>query len=106
MLLLRERQGLAFESAVSYLRLISIFYVFCFTGNTFAGYFDGCGKVAIPFIGAVSHISLRAILSWIWIKQFGLDAVAGATGIGWVLVNVFWAIIYRVSNIIETAKDS
>jgi len=105
MLLLRERQGLAFESAVSYLRLISIFYVFCFTGNTFAGYFDGCGKVAIPFIGAVSHISFRAILSWMWIKPLGLDAVAGATGIGWILVNAFWTIMYAIIGKRNRAKS-
>ena len=55
----------AFLAATGYLKIVAVFYVFCFTGNTFAGYFDGIGRVNIPFIGAVGHITLRVILSWI-----------------------------------------
>ena len=84
--------GSVFDNAQSYLRTIAFFYPFCFTGNTFAGYFDGCGKVSIPFIGAISHIFLRVILSWLFISRYGLTAVAVATGIGWVLVNLFWGL--------------
>lgn len=94
-LLLGYCEGAAYESACQYLRIISLVYVFCFIGNTFAGYFDGCGKVSIPFIGAISHITLRAVLSWIYVSQYGLNAVAVATGIGWVLMNVFWSLMYR-----------
>ncbi len=83
----------ACEQAKMYLRIIAVFYPFCFTGNTFAGYFDGCGRVSIPFVGAISHISLRVILSWIFVSEFGLNAVAVSTGIGWILVNIFWGII-------------
>ena len=49
--------GPAFENAWSYMRLVSIFYLFCFTGNTFAGYFDGEGRVLLPFLGAAWAIS-------------------------------------------------
>ena len=77
---------------------IAIFYVFCFTGNTFAGYFNGIGKVSIPFIGAISHITLRVILSWILIRQYQLKAMAVASGIGWMLVKVFWSVILRRGN--------
>ena len=41
----------AFLAATGYLKIVAVFYVFCFTGNTFAGYFDGIGRVNIPFIG-------------------------------------------------------
>ena len=95
-LLLGCSEGAAYEAACQYLRMISLVYVFCFIGNTFAGYFDGCGKVSIPFIGAISHITLRAILSWIYVGQYGLNAVAVATGIGWVLMNIFWGLMYRL----------
>mgnify|MGYP002447300670 CR=1 FL=1 len=71
----------AFLAATGYLKIVAVFYVFCFTGNTFAGYFDGIGRVNIPFIGAVGHITLRVILSWIFVSQFQLNAVAVATGI-------------------------
>ena len=46
-------------------------------------------------IGAVSHISLRVLLSWLFVGRYGLDAVAVATGIGWVLVNLMW-LLYKV----------
>ncbi len=84
--------AIAMNSAVSYLKIISLFYVFCFTGNTFAGYFEGIGKVNIPFIGALSHISLRVILSYFWIPSAGLKGIAIAAGIGWILVNIGWMI--------------
>ncbi len=88
----------ALTSAVSYLRLISVFYLFCFTGNTFAGYFDGLGKVKIPFIGALSHMTLRVILSFFWIPAYGLFGLAAATGIGWILVNIFWYLLVKRNN--------
>lgn len=95
--MLGSGSGGAFVSARGYLRIVALFYVFCFTGNTFAGYFDGCGRVSIPFVGAASHITLRVILSWLLIGRLGLNAVALATGVGWVLVNLFWSVIYRRS---------
>lgn len=91
-LILGHTYGASYRNAVSYLRIIAFFYTFCFTGNTFAGYLDGIEKVSIPFIGAAGHIALRVILSWIFIQDYQLPAVAFATGIGWVLVNLFWSI--------------
>ena len=88
----------AFLAATGYLKIVAVFYVFYFTGNTFAGYFDGIGRVNIPFIGAVGHITLRVILSWIFVSQFQLNAVAVATGIGWMLVNLFWSGCYFSST--------
>ncbi|MCM1388379.1 MAG: MATE family efflux transporter [Bacillus sp. (in: Bacteria)] len=89
-MILGHSDGLSYQNAVSYLRIIAFFYPFCFIGNTFAGYLDGIEKVSIPFIGAAGHIALRVILSWIFISYYKLPAVAFATGIGWVLVNLFW----------------
>lgn len=40
---------------------------------------------------ATSHIALRVLLSWILISKMGLAAVALATGLGWLFVNIFWA---------------
>lgn len=87
---LGESSGAAFENAVEYLRIVALFYILCYTGNAFVGYLDGIGKVSLPLIGACSHISMRAALSWLWIGQMGLGAVAWATGIGWVWCNLFW----------------
>ena len=93
--LLGEESGAAWESAVSYLHLVALFYPLCFTGNTFAGYYDGCGRGEIPTIGAISHISLRVLLSWLLVGRMGLDAVALATGLGWILVNIMW-LLYKM----------
>lgn len=92
-IMLGSRRGAAFAEATGYLRIVSLFYLLCFTGNTFAGYFEGIGKVSIPFTGAIGHITLRVILAWIFVGRYQLDAVAVATGIGWILVNLFWTIM-------------
>ena len=87
------RSGAAFENARDYLKLVALFYTLCFTGNTFAGYFNGIGKVSVPFLGATSHIALRVVLSWLLVGKMGLPAVALAAGLGWVLVNALWTVI-------------
>ena len=94
--LLGESSGVAFENAVSYLRTVALFYVLCYTGNAFVGYLDGIGKVTLPLIGACSHISMRALLSWLWIAGMGRIAVALATGIGWIWCNLFWLVCCMV----------
>ena len=91
--LLGTASGAACDSAVTYIRLISCYYIFCFSGNTFAGYYDGIGRVKITFLGTVSHISLRVLLSYLFIDRMGLAAVAHASGIGWICVNIFWAVL-------------
>ncbi len=95
--MLGEYSGAAFENARDYMKLVALFYTLCFTGNTFAGYFDGIGRVSIPFLGAASHIALRVVLSWLLVGRMGLPAVALATGLGWALVNTLWALIKRYS---------
>lgn len=83
----------AFENARDYLKLVALFYTLCFTGNTFAGYFNGIGKVSVPFLGATSHIALRVVLSWLLVGKMGLPAVALATGLGWAMVNALWTLV-------------
>ena len=96
--MLGTNSGEAFENACKYMRVIALFYTLCFTGNTFAGYFDGLGRVSIPFIGATLHISLRVIISYLLVEKMGLSAVALATGIGWALVNALWTIVAHYSR--------
>ena len=89
-LLLGTSEGVAFTAAVSYLRFVAVFYVFCFTGNTFTGYYSGTGRVMLPFIGSLSHITIRVVFSWLLFPHMGLNAVALATVLGWAYANVFW----------------
>ncbi len=92
--LLRADTGAAYENGVRYMRTVALFYPLCFAGNAFAGHFSGCGQVSIPLIGAITHITLRVILSWLLISMLGLYAVAIATGARWALVNLLWAAVY------------
>ena len=87
--------GPSYENACAYIKIVALFYTFCYTGNAFAGYFNGVGRVSVPFAGSASHIALRVLISWLLVKKMGLPAVALATGIGWVLVNALWATIKR-----------
>lgn len=84
----------ALESGVAYLHRIALFYIVCFLGNNFTGHFHGVGKAFIPFMGTTMHISLRVVLSYWLTAYLGLNAVAYATGIGWILGNTFWALLY------------
>lgn len=92
--LLGTGEGKAYAESIRYIHVVAAFYVFCYVGSTFAGYFDGCGKMIFTFLGSASHIALRAVLSWMWIGKSGLVSVAYATGIGWILVNLFWGVYY------------
>ncbi len=81
-------------NGVEYMKTISIFYVLCFIGSAFVGWYRGSGKVNIPVIGTILHISIRVILSYLLIQRFGLKSVAFATGIGWVSVVLFQYIVF------------
>ncbi len=103
--MLGSRTGIAYEQAVKYLHLVSLFYVFCFIGNTFVGSFNGQGHPIYTCIGAISHISIRVVISWIFIGAYALPAVAVGTGIGWVYVNVFWAVMRKRLNSTKISQN-
>lgn len=82
------------QNADAYMMVISLVYVFCFTGSTFVGYFRGIGRVEVPVIGSILQISIRVILSYAWIQTLGLKAVALATGIGWMAIVAYQSVTY------------
>lgn len=87
----QENQG-SLAPAVGYLRLVAYFYVFNFMGSGLSGYFHGRGKVHLPVMGTTGHISIRVVLSLLLASRMGLPAVALASGLGWVAVNLFWCL--------------
>ena len=104
-LMLGTQKGVSFQQAYSYLRVISFFYLFCFTGNTYAGYYDGIGKPLYTFFGAAGHIFLRALLARFWVGRYGLASLATATGLGWILVNLFWTfLLYERKRTVSSRK--
>jgi len=80
---------MAIAYGVDYLRMISLFYLFCFSGNIFVGYFRGISRMLIPLVGTIMHISIRVALSHLLVNAMGLRAVALATGTGWVCLAVY-----------------
>ena len=77
------------------MNVISVFYILNFIGNAGVGFFRGIGKISVPVIGSTLHISIRVILSYLLIGKMGLEAVAFATGIGWISVVLYQIVVYR-----------
>lgn len=88
----------AVTAGVSYMRLVALFYVLCFTGNVFVGYFRGIGWVYLPMIVTTLQIAARAIFSYLWVGSMQLSAVALATGIGWILLSLIYGSVTLWSN--------
>lgn len=96
-LMIGNSNPVAFTSAVSYLKIVALFYVFCFTGGSFTGFYNGIGKIIITLIGSIGQITLRIIISYFLFAHMELNAVAVATGIGWIATNLFW-LLYFLPN--------
>lgn len=94
-LFLDHADAAAITFGAGYLRTISVFYILCFVGCAFVGYFRGTGQVHVPFLGTTLHISLRVILSHLLVSRMGLPAIALATGLGWFFVVAFQLIMYK-----------
>lgn len=97
-LMTSQSGGPVVESGAAYLRVVAVFYILCFVGCTYVGWFRGLGMVNIPVIGTTFHITVRVILSWLLIGRMGLPAVALATGIGWMVVTSFQTLVYCFSS--------
>lgn len=104
-ILLGTFSGDAIDSSVQYLRLIAVFYILCYLGGAFVGYFNGLGKVAVSFAGAVCQILLRTVLSWGLIPTLQLNAIAVATGIGWLSMDFLWALQYLRNHMSASSLD-
>lgn len=84
----------ALDISMKYLQTISWFYVVCYLNGAFDGWYIGIGKPMLSFAGVVSQVMIRALFSWLWIGTLGLDAVSLSTGIGWVLLLVYFIICF------------
>ena len=78
----------------SYLRLMGCFYFLSFMGHSYVGHYRGIGRMNITFWGTTLQIAVRVVLTYALAGAMGLDAVALATGLGWVLVVSFHSLMY------------
>lgn len=84
----------ALAMGVKYLRLISPFYILCFSGYSYVGFYRGTGRLTVPLFSTTLQITTRVVFSYILVSKLGLPAVAWATGAGWILVFSSYSIIY------------
>lgn len=74
---------------VSYLKLMSIFYVLSGFCNIFQGLFRGVGKLSITLNATVMQIFVRVALSYILAPYVGILSVCYAIAAGWVLMIIY-----------------
>ena len=86
--------GEGMAPCISYLRLISWFYLLSFFGNSFVGWFRGTGRMNITFFGTTLQIVIRVIGTYLLVDTMGLDAVALATGLGWMAIVLFQTTLF------------
>ena len=86
--------GEGMAPCISYLRLISWFYLLSFFGNSFVGWFRGTGRMNITFFGTTLQIVIRVVGTYLLVGTMGLDAVALATGLGWVAIVLFQTTLF------------
>ena len=80
--------------SVSFLQLISWFYWLSFFGNSFVGWFRGCGRMNITFWGTTMQISVRVAGTYLLVNTMGLNAVALSTGVGWSCIVAFQFLVF------------
>lgn len=88
-LFLEAEGGASLAYGASYLTIVGWFYFLSFIGHGFVGYFRGDGRMNIPLCATITQITVRVVGTYLLVGAMGLDAVALATGLGWVVVAAF-----------------
>ncbi len=82
----------------SYLRGISPFYFLSFIGFSFVGHYRGIGRMNVTFVGTTLQIAVRVIGTYALVDALGLNAVALATGLGWLIICLFHSTIFYLER--------
>ena len=93
-----ERGGEALALSASYLRVVSWFYYLSFIGHSFVGWYRGEGRMNITFLGTTMQIAVRVVGTYLLVGAMGLDAVALATGLGWVVIVSFQVVVFLLER--------
>lgn len=72
-----------------YLQLLGWFYFLSFMGHSYVGHFRGVGRMNITFWATTTQIAVRVAGTYLLVDLMGLNSVALATGIGWVVIVIF-----------------
>ena len=91
---LDAKEVLAREAGGGYLRLLGWFYFLSFTGHAYVGHFRGEGRMKVTFWGTTTQIAVRVVGTYLLVDAMGLNSVALATGIGWVVIVLFHSTVF------------
>lgn len=101
---LSKANNVALITGIKYFKIMSFFYILCFMGNCFVGYFRGNKNLKVPFIGTTLQIFIRVILSYLIVSKYGLNGIAIATGIGWMCIVASQILYYKHYNKVSKLK--
>ncbi len=85
-LLISEENLQATKIALGYLSIMCLFYPLSFVSNSFQGFFRGVGMIHLAFGATLSQIIIRVVLTHSFSGLMQLNAVAAATGTGWIVM--------------------
>lgn len=86
---------------VRYLSLMALFYMLPAFTNGIQGFFRGMGNMKITLVSTVIQISFRVIFVYILVPRIGMEGVAYASLIGWILMLAYevpYYFIYKKKN--------
>ena len=98
-----EHGSRALELAGGYLRTIGGFYLLSFFGHSFVGWYRGEGRMNVTFLCTTVQVGCRVLGTYLLVPALGLNAVAWATGLGWVVMlavqlGIFFGGLNRTKN--------
>ena len=91
-------EGGAVDLCVGYLQIVGWFYFLSFIGFSYVGWFRGCGRMTVTFLGTTIQIVCRVAGTYLLVSRLGLDAVAWSTGMGWVLIVLFHSTMFLLQK--------
>lgn len=82
----RLSKGVVEGGAISYLRIVSLGFVFTFVNPTFQGIYNGVGNSRLPFYYLLVGLGLNMLLDPLLIFGFGFVPAFGIQGAAWATV--------------------
>lgn len=82
----RLSKGIVEDGAISYLRLVSLGFVFTFINPTFQGIYNGVGNSRLPFYYLLVGLGLNMLLDPLMIFGFAFFPALGVQGAAWATV--------------------
>ena len=89
-----DGDGESIALGASYLLWMGPFYFLSFIGHSYVGHYRGIGRMNVTFIGTTLQIAVRVIGTYALVGLLGLNAVALATGLGWVIIVLFHSTVF------------